>query len=223
MDHQTATKLQATERYLLGELSPGERDEFEEHFFTCPECAEDVRAALELRANARALFREEGLRIPEPQADRKRRWFEWLRPRPALAFSVILNLALLFAVGVQVTRLGRLEDATRAQFYPSLYVPAAARSAPSAKDIPSGTRLVGFYFDLKEQERSYPQYVYRVEDAAGKTVRSGNLGAPVASTPEANLAVPTGGLKPGAYTFIFSGVGNGRETELRRMQFRIQN
>ena len=31
--------MQAAERYLLGELSPDEAEEFEHHFFTCTECA----------------------------------------------------------------------------------------------------------------------------------------------------------------------------------------
>jgi len=42
MDHETAVKTGATERYLLGELTGEDRDRFEEHYFMCPECAEDV-------------------------------------------------------------------------------------------------------------------------------------------------------------------------------------
>ena len=35
MDHSEAVQLMATERYLLGELSPDQREAFEEHFFEC--------------------------------------------------------------------------------------------------------------------------------------------------------------------------------------------
>jgi hypothetical protein len=42
--HDEAVKTLATERYLLGEMPDGERDAFEEHFFDCPDCADDVRA-----------------------------------------------------------------------------------------------------------------------------------------------------------------------------------
>jgi hypothetical protein len=43
MDHNQATQL-TVEKYLLDELTPGEREQFEEHFFDCQECAVDVRA-----------------------------------------------------------------------------------------------------------------------------------------------------------------------------------
>ena len=44
MDHHQATQLTAVEKYLLDELPPEVRDEFEEHFFDCQECATDLRA-----------------------------------------------------------------------------------------------------------------------------------------------------------------------------------
>ena len=44
----------AAERYLLGELTDAERDQFEEHFFDCSACADDVRGT-PLPAGAREL------------------------------------------------------------------------------------------------------------------------------------------------------------------------
>ncbi len=38
MDHNQVTQLMAVEKYLLGELTPTARDEFEEHVFDCQEC-----------------------------------------------------------------------------------------------------------------------------------------------------------------------------------------
>jgi len=49
MDHRHAIETLALERYLLGEMAEQERDAFEEHFFSCIECAEDVRAAGTMR------------------------------------------------------------------------------------------------------------------------------------------------------------------------------
>ena len=57
MDHNEALQLQAAEKYVLGELSPPLRDEFEEHFFECQECALDVKAAAGFVDNARAVWR----------------------------------------------------------------------------------------------------------------------------------------------------------------------
>ena len=47
MDHNEALRLHAVEKYALGELPPSQRDEFEEHFLECQECALDVNAAAE--------------------------------------------------------------------------------------------------------------------------------------------------------------------------------
>jgi anti-sigma factor RsiW len=49
MDHRQAVETLAIERYLLGEMSGEERDAFEEHFFSCADCAEDARAAGAMR------------------------------------------------------------------------------------------------------------------------------------------------------------------------------
>ena len=56
MDHKQAVEDHAVERYFLGELSPEERDAFEEHYFTCTECAAEVCAGARFRANARRVL-----------------------------------------------------------------------------------------------------------------------------------------------------------------------
>jgi hypothetical protein len=38
IDHQDAVKSLMAERYLLGELNAGEREAYEEHFFSCDAC-----------------------------------------------------------------------------------------------------------------------------------------------------------------------------------------
>jgi Putative zinc-finger len=63
MDHTQAIQEKFTERYLLGELTPAQRDQFEEHFFDCAICADDVQAGAGFVDNARALLR--GGPIPE--------------------------------------------------------------------------------------------------------------------------------------------------------------
>ena len=44
MNHDEAKHAMASERYLLDELAPADREQFEEHMFSCQECALDVRA-----------------------------------------------------------------------------------------------------------------------------------------------------------------------------------
>src|SRR5262249_28456042 len=54
MDHNEAVSTLAAERYLLGEMTPAERDAFEAHYFDCVDCADDIRAGAMLRAGVRS-------------------------------------------------------------------------------------------------------------------------------------------------------------------------
>jgi anti-sigma factor RsiW len=59
MDHNDAIRLQAAEKYFLGELDATLRDQYEEHYFDCAECALDLRAAAAFVDTSRQVFRED--------------------------------------------------------------------------------------------------------------------------------------------------------------------
>src|SRR5260370_19176070 len=92
MDHSEALRLQAAEMYVLGELSPALRDEYEEHYFDCQECAADLKATVAFVDAGRATFRSRRHEDFEPQGDSViSSWFRWLRPSvmvPAMAVFV---------------------------------------------------------------------------------------------------------------------------------------
>lgn len=95
MDHNEALKSEAVERYILNEMSDGERDRFEEHYFDCRECGADVLAGERLMANGRAVVREPVV-VPFPP----RPWWKSWTPAAAAAMLLAVN------VGFVVTRLG---------------------------------------------------------------------------------------------------------------------
>ena len=66
MDHVQATQLSAVEKYLLGELPPPLRDEFEEHFFDCQECAADLRVTAAFIDAAKKELRAKPAIVPTP-------------------------------------------------------------------------------------------------------------------------------------------------------------
>ena len=85
MNHADAVKLGAVEKYVLGELNVAERDEFEQHFFECSECASQLEALEALRTTVR----QPSVAVMPSQ---RRHWME--RPqvaRWALAASVLLG------------------------------------------------------------------------------------------------------------------------------------
>ncbi|HSZ64014.1 MAG TPA: zf-HC2 domain-containing protein [Terriglobales bacterium] len=103
MDHDAVVRQKMTERYLLNELDAQARDEFEEHYFDCPNCAADVHAGALFVEQSKAVLRaEDHKKVPSesgaPSVGRmtvpvRSGWFGWLRP----AFAVPV-LALLLGV-----------------------------------------------------------------------------------------------------------------------------
>src|ERR1700733_10656742 len=97
MEHNTAAEYHLVEQYLLNEMSPELREEFEEHFFGCYECAADVRAtAAFLDATRVELKKPEfasrtQLRT-ENQAPSKSRFWMW---KPAAAFALAASLLVI--------------------------------------------------------------------------------------------------------------------------------
>jgi hypothetical protein len=73
MDHHQATQLTAVEKYLLDELTPELRDDFEEHFFDCQECATDLRATAGFIDAAKKEFKVNPAKKPGPIAKSKSR------------------------------------------------------------------------------------------------------------------------------------------------------
>ena len=81
MDHDLAVKSQACEKYLLGELSPDLRDAYEEHYFSCAECATQLRMAAELiGASQQILLQRRHAAAAAPAMREPGMWFAMLRP-----------------------------------------------------------------------------------------------------------------------------------------------
>ena len=101
MEHERAVQSLAVESYLLGEMTPGEREAFEEHYFECGICAEDVRSAshfLEDMTEVLGAARRPSA-VPMPTRDAPEQgpsawnWSAWLQPQLAAALIAILGSA----------------------------------------------------------------------------------------------------------------------------------
>jgi hypothetical protein len=225
MDHETAVQLQAAERYVLDEFSPKERVDFEEHFFGCPGCADEVRSATILAANTKvvlkeAVFEEQNERKGAAERAGRRNRLRLFWP---LTASAALNLALLGAFAVERWYPadlpgGRIEP----QFYRSFGVPAASRSAIISFSLPAGSRFFGARFDLMPGQH-FESFEYQILDSAG-TPRSGrSLPSPGGESSEMELAVPVASLGPGEYVLVLRGRQQGQSTEISRARFSIQH
>jgi hypothetical protein len=176
MDHQEALRMQASERYMLGGLSSSEQEEFEEHFFTCTECAEDLRLGAVFKANARAVFREQSRRPPatspavSPQQGLG--WWTWLRPALAapLAAAITLLCVVAYQNSVTIPRLeNTLAEATAPQSVPSFALKIARGDEPIAVPKDAHSFLLNFYLP---QDVVLPQYVGEIQAASGAKLQS---------------------------------------------------
>ena len=221
MDHDTALKIQAAERYVLDEFSPDERAGFEEHFFECAECADEVRAASILAANARAVLQEDDERVRAGlRSSRGPKWrLSW-----GLVASAALNVVLVAGIGLQGWRLGNRGPATvpmGAGFFHSFGVPAASRGAIKTFEVPAGDVFFGARFDLMPGQR-FDRYEYQILDAAGATRDGRSLSAPPGNDSELELAVPVSSLAAGEYALVLRGIQQGKPVEISRARLLIQ-
>ena len=104
MDHERAVQNLAVECYLLGEMTPGEREAFEEHYFECAICAEDVRSASQFLEDMKGVLgaarRPAAVPMPspEPRINRSHGWSQgwnwsaWLQPQYAAALVAVLGI-----------------------------------------------------------------------------------------------------------------------------------
>src|SRR5271169_2772034 len=106
MEHLEAIEMKAAERYVLGDLPGDLREQYEDHFFSCMECAEELKLAAAFVENTRAALETEAMATPErvlgrlPVAAAQRpassSWFAaFLRPSFAVpVFAALLLLAV---------------------------------------------------------------------------------------------------------------------------------
>jgi len=100
MNHSDSIRLLAAEKYLLGELPDDTREEFEEHYFACEECAEDLRLGAALIEHSKVILAEappqDAPHRVKPESS-SGQLLGWLRP----AFLVPVMAVLLAVVGYQ--------------------------------------------------------------------------------------------------------------------------
>ena len=206
MDHSEAIRMQAAEKYVLGELPNALRDEYEEHFFDCAECALDVKAAAAFVDNSAEVLRQEA-KNEKAKDPVHSGWFAWLKPIVAVPAFAVLLLALSYQSFVSVPHWKKMANE-----------PAASRVLPMFSLITANTRgsdstvfrvrpneSFGIYVDVPA-DAAYRSYVLRLEDPAG---HSSNLTTvSYAEAQKTQVLEVNPGRRSGAYQIVVLGVAN---------------
>ena len=228
MQHEEADQTQAVERYLLGDMTLSEVEQFEEHLFICPECADSVKTGAVFIENTRAVFKEPAAEGATERARQTigRKPVPWWKGFIAPAFAPALAiLALLCVAGYQrfVVIPGlrtQLAEVTAPQVLPSFALHGASRGAPQAIVVPADARFFDLYFDVAVASAS--GYSCAILDSSGFVKIKDHLPPP---RPEAggtiSLLIGRSTLPAGDYTLIVSAEGPGT-TEIGRYPFKLE-
>jgi anti-sigma factor RsiW len=220
MDHDEAVRTNVTERYLLEELDPDLRDQFEEHLFDCQECALDVRAAAMFVEQSKAILseREETVPVRVPVPERSG-WFARLRP----AFAVPVLALLLALVGYQnFVTVPRLEQAAN---NPKVLPWASVNVSTRGANRTAVATLAGEGFNLLVRippESRYTSYKLDLYTPAGKLEWSRTI--PAASPEETrSIYIPGANRTQGTYELAVQGVTPaGESSDMGRYPVELQ-
>lgn len=222
MDHKQAIDLQLAVKYVLGELPPVQRDEYEDHYIDCPECAQDVHAVAAFADTAREVFRGEARSEERARNQvRGRGWLSWLRPAFAGPALVVL---LAVAAYQNLTTIPRLKS--KAEVFNSFSLVAAnSREERGEGKVEVQIRkneMFALDFDFLPKP-SFDHYLCRLQDEAGRVVLQVAIPAEK-ERQEVHLLVPRGLDRAGEYNIVIAGDPGGKGqwdkvNEVSRMNF----
>ena len=205
MDHSEAVQLKATEKYLLGELPTDQREAFEDHFFACTECAQDVRTTAVFIDNARAALREAPAPARQFQPARQKSWWGWLQPAWGLAAAA----AILAVVGYQnLVTIPHLKTEMAAATTPQALTSfnlttAGSRGAIGPQLTVPAEKPFSFYIDIPASD-SFAYYSAAVETDSGAR----KFAVPVSreqAKESVQILLPAKALSPGNYVLVVVG------------------
>jgi Putative zinc-finger len=203
MDHQEAMRIMAAEKYLLNELPPDLRDDFEVHYFDCPECAADVRATAAFLDATKKEF--ETATVPGPSPAKKSP-FEFLwRPAFALPAFALLLLVIAYQNVVVYPHLASEVAQLRApQILPSLsLVGGNSRGGESPSIAVRKLQPFVVSVDIPTQDR-FSSYTCVLYSPSGSTAFSIRVSAQQAKD-TVSVNVPAGVSETGTYTLAVQG------------------
>ncbi|HYK38790.1 MAG TPA: hypothetical protein VEU98_02130 [Candidatus Eremiobacteraceae bacterium] len=219
MEHNDAVRLQAVEKYMLGELSPDVRDEFEAHFFDCAVCSFNLRAGIAFATGARQFFAE---RRTPVIAMEKPGWFAWLKPM----IAVPVFAALIFLVGYQnlvsIPHLKQINSAAsemEARPWFPLMDASVKGSAGSHIEVEKG-KAFSLFFDITTPPRQ-PDSIYLVhmKDSSGNILTTERVSQQMIK--KAVIFNVPAGVSEGEYKLVILDQAGGSTTSVGELPFTV--
>ena len=221
MEHNEALESQACEKYLLGELPAAQRDAYEEHYFSCAECAAQLRCAAEFLGASREILA--AARAPRSSSDEARatNWFAWFRP----AYAAAALAGLLLLIGYQnLVTIPNYQRAASSQILPmhSLITAGTLGDESLNFSVPAD-KPFGLFVDVP-YDPAFRAYLLALESPSGSTTPLRSLNA--AEAQKTQIFVINPGRQAGKYAIVVSGLATAAADpasakELARLQFTV--
>jgi len=229
MDHNQAIQLQAAVKYVLGELSQVQRDEYEEHYFDCAECAIDMKALATFADTAREVLRQEKAnQLAKESVPARGGWLRWLQPVVAVPAFAALLLIIGYQNTVTIPQARQDTSSSAAQLFVTSRAPKMAVTRGGSEDIAKYSVRQGQSLPLKfdfTPKRSFDAYVCQLQDESGRAVLQVRILGSFTNK-ELNLVVPANTVKPGKYALVFTGdpasMGQPTKDEVLRLDFTVE-
>lgn len=206
MQHQEAIRVGAVEKYLLDELEPARRLEFEEHLFGCPECATDLRMTSEFLDIARKELGRGGIGGITPRT-LKRSWIELFWRPAVLAPALALLLGIIAYQNLVILPRFNAEIAQRRR--PGIVGAISligGNSRGVASPVPSGSAGQPILLSLDiPAAQQYSSYICVLVNSSGTIVWRVPVSAAQAQD-TVSINFPAGSLRPGKYLLAVQGV-----------------
>ena len=195
MEHDQAMEIMAAEKYVLGELRDEEREQFEEHFFSCSHCAQDVKDLCSVADGVKQL--------PKPEPSQARSALGWL-PRWIFPGAGVDSLGRLAWAGALLVLLGvagyenfALRQAVRPQAIASIVVHAESRGDATAVPVEKLGAFLLLEADLPESSGML-QWNLRKVDSKVVVLQDSAAAPPSGET--FKVLLPSSFLTPADYT-----------------------
>jgi len=236
MDHDEAVRLQAAEKYVLGKLPKEQHAAYEEHYFDCPSCAEEIKATVAFMESARQVIHEEalepvGAKRVAPATQTTGGWFAWLRPAFAVPVLAVLLLFIGYQNGVTIPRLKDSSSSQMGQSMSSSFqLRGSVRGGNEGDDTANKVRVrAGESFALNfdfTPTGTFSEYDWQLRDQAGRAVKSGHISGDK-KYQAVSLNVVGGVESAGKYNLFFFGSADGagqtaNESEAQRLTFTVE-
>ena len=206
MNHDEAISTLAVERYSLDEMTPEDREAFEQHYFECKECWTAVRRAEMFAQNAKLAARMDRRSGGDVRPFRSRR-MTWIAPAAAAALFLVVGLGVVRQWVGTMPREGEIAH---------LYVTDQMRGGPAADNVLPSKQWATLFVEILPVEGAAS---YRLELVGPGGPRLLEVSAEKAQNPVPWLLRP---LPAGNHELVIESVDvGGKRSEIARYPIRV--